>query len=98
MTVLKIAETLCNDYIKGKIRHKLLPHLSVEEIVRNDYQDIVFYLMEEEKLERLEYLNASCKIGNLPILKLLKSTIENIRSGNNWALRSASENGHIEVV
>src|SRR6056297_2773939 len=56
MTIQKIAETLCNDYIKGKIRHQLLPHLSVEDIVRNDYQDIVFYLNKEEKLDRLEYL------------------------------------------
>src|SRR6056297_3836361 len=56
MTVQKIAETLCNDYIKGKIRHELLPRLSVKDIVRNDYQDIVFYLNKEEKLDRLEYL------------------------------------------
>jgi len=55
ITIQKIAETLCNDFIKGKIRHELLPHLSVEDIVRNDYQDIVFYLSEQEKLERLEY-------------------------------------------
>src|SRR6056297_3801783 len=54
MTIQKIAETLCNDYIKGKIRHRLLPHLSVEDIVRNNYQEIIFYFNEEEKLDRLE--------------------------------------------
>ena len=98
MTIQKIAKTLCNDFIKGKIRHKLLPYLSVEDIVRNDYQDIVFYLSEEEKLERSKYLYACCKIGHLPILKILKFTIEDIRSQDNCVLRLASENGHIEVV
>src|SRR6056297_2805683 len=98
MTILKISETLCNDYIKGKIRHELLPYLSVKDIVRNDYQDIVFYLSEEEKLERLEYLWACCEINNIPLLKLLKLTIEDIRSQDNWTLKYASENGHIEVV
>src|SRR6056297_3031785 len=97
MTVQKIAETLCNDNIKGKIRHELLPHLSVKDIVRNNFQDIVFYLKEEEKLDRLEYLYTSCEIGNLPILKLLKLTVEDIRSENYYALRWASENGYIEV-
>src|SRR6056297_4056471 len=33
MTVQKIAETLCNDYIKGKIRHELLQSLSENNIV-----------------------------------------------------------------
>src|SRR6056297_2728964 len=98
MTVQKIAETLCNDYIKGKIRHELLPHLSVEDIVRNNYQEIIFYLNEEEKLNRLEYLNKCCKIGNLPIIKLLKLTSEDVRSRHNWALVWASGNGHIKVV
>src|SRR6056297_911017 len=98
MTIQKIAETLCNDYIKGKIRHELLPHLSVKDIVRNNYQDIVFYFSEEEKLERLEYLCQCCKVGNLPIIRLLKLAIEDIRSEDNWALKLASGYGHIEVV
>ena len=98
MTVQKIAETLCNDFIKGKIRNELLPHLSVQDIVRNNYQEIIFYLKEEEKLDRLEYLFEGCKVGNLPILKLLKITSEDIRSDDNYALRWASENGHFEVV
>src|SRR6056297_3237489 len=72
MTIQQISETLCNDYIKGKIRYELLPHLSVEDIVRNDYQDIVFYFNEEDKLERLKYLSVCCEVGNLPILKLIK--------------------------
>src|SRR6056297_3143255 len=98
MIVQKIAETLCNDNLKGKIRHELLPHLSVEDIVRNDYQDIVFYLMEEEKLERSKYLYTCCEIGHLPILKILKFSSEDVRSDDNYALTCASENGHIEVV
>src|SRR6056297_2162609 len=98
MTVQKIAETLCNDFIKGKIRHELLPHLSVEDIVRNNYQDIIFYFNEEEKLDRLEYLWVCCEVGNLPILKLLKFTSKDIRSEDNKALIWASDNGHIEVV
>ena len=98
MTIQKIAETLCNDYIKGKIRHELLPHLSVKDIVRNDYQDIVFYLSEEEKLERLEYLWACCEINNIPLLKLLKLTIEDIRSEDNYALKWASHHCHKKMV
>src|SRR6056297_3601456 len=90
MTVQKIAETLCNDYIKGKIRHELLPSLSENNIVRNNYQDIIFYFNKEEKLERSKYLHACCKIGHLQILKILKFTSEDIRSLNNWALIFAS--------
>src|SRR6056297_2717758 len=98
MIVQKIAETLCNDNLKGKIRHELLPYLSVADIVRNDYQDVVFYLSEEEKLERSKYLYTCCEIGHLPILKILKFTSEDIQSFNNYALRWASVNGHIDVV
>ena len=66
MTVQKIAETLCNDFIKGKIKHELLPRLSVQEIVRNNFQDIIFYLMEKEKLERLEYLFRVANLETYP--------------------------------